>query len=464
MKLSQDKKQHIHLIGVGGVGMCGIAELLKAHGYSVSGSDAKDSVNLQRLRALGIQTKVGHRAEHVAHADIVVYSSAINDSNPEWQAAKQAGVPLLQRAEMLAELMVLACGVAVSGTHGKTTTTGLVTHLLLSAGQDPSYAIGGELLGIKRYAALGKGAAFVAEADESDASFLHLRPKVAIVTNIEPDHMSTYEGSLLKLEQTFASFVANLPAEGLAVLCWDDARVRPLRTKLPCRAASYGFSPEADYVISNCQQEGLQTGFCLCGPDGEQQHLQVNLPGRHNVLNAVAAIVVARYFAVAWSDIDAGLRSFPGVGRRFHIHGALPVKGGEALVIDDYGHHPSAVQVTLEAARQAWPTRRLVLVFQPHRYSRTKDLLLDFAKSLAAADVLVLLDVYAAGEAAISGADGAALCQAIAQLGQVEPLFVPDDAVLASTLQQLLEPDDVVIMQGAGNISAMAKALLGVEV
>lgn len=462
MLLSADKNQHIHLIGIGGVGMCGIAELLKAHGYKVSGSDVADNTKITHLRELGISVATGHHASHLGHADLVVYSSAVSESNPEWQQAKTKKIPVVRRAEMLSALMDLEKGIAVSGTHGKTTTTGLVIHLLMQAGLKPTYSIGGELKGVQRYAALGGGDYFVAEADESDASFLFLNPKVAIVTNIDSDHMGTYGGSLECLKQAFLQFLQRLPQEGVAILAEEDVALHSLIPDLHCAVLTYGWSKQADFSAYDFSQEGLKSYFRVRGPGCDNRLFCLNLPGKHNVLNALAALGVAHYLKIALSDVEKAWQSFPGVGRRFHIHGNLRVPGGEALIIDDYGHHPHAIRVTLEAAREAWPHRRLVLVFQPHRYTRTRDLLLEFAKSLVAADALVILEVYSAGEALIEGADGQALVQAIENLGSLVPTFVPDEAALPAVLQTVLCPDDVVLMVGAGNIDVMAKSLVSV--
>ncbi|MDF1654211.1 MAG: UDP-N-acetylmuramate--L-alanine ligase [Coxiellaceae bacterium] len=447
-------------MGVGGVGMCGVAEILRAHGYEVTGSDIKESANTQRLQALGVDITIGHNAENVKRADAVVYSSAISDSNPEWQAAKAKGIPVIKRAEMLAELMHLEHGIAIAGTHGKTTTTSLVTHLLLKADLNPSFAIGGELKGINRYANLGAGDYFVAEADESDASFLHYAPEIAVVTNIDADHMETYAGSFDKLKQTFTEFLHNIAQGGLAVLAYDDETVRELIPQVKCRVITYGFHADADVQVLQFSQKGLKSHFTVRWKDGREHAFCLNFPGQHNVLNAVAALCIADELNVDMAVVAQAFADFPGVGRRFHVHGSLPVSGGEALIIDDYGHHPHEVKVTLQAARQAWPDQRLVLVFQPHRYTRTRDLLLDFAQSLAEADVLVLLEVFSAGETPIENADSQALCQSIADIGKVIPIFVPDDKQLASTLQKVLQANDIVLMQGAGSIGAMAKQLL----
>lgn len=463
MLLKNKNIKRIHCMGIGGVGVCGVAELLFARGYEVSGSDIKANANTQRLSDMGLDITIGHDQSNIERADAVVYSSAIRDDNPEWLAAQEKGVPVVQRAEMLAELMQLERGIAIAGTHGKTTTTSLVAHMLLTAGMKPSYAIGGELKGVNRYAELGTGGYFVAEADESDASFLHYHPEIAVVTNIDADHMETYAGCFDRLKQTFIDFVNNLVDGGLAIVAYDDDTVREILPRIRSRVVTYGFGDGADVRASNFEQKGLQSHFAVSWADGRSYAFCLNFPGQHNVMNALAAIAIADELGVDMAAVARAFQSFPGVGRRFHIHGSLPLAGGEALIIDDYGHHPHEVRVTLQAVRQAWPERRLVLVFQPHRYTRTRDLLLDFAQALADADVLVLLEVYAAGEERIENADGQALCRSIAELGKVLPIFVPNDEQLTPTLREILQPDDVVLMQGAGSIGGMAKQLVAVS-
>lgn len=460
MLLKNENIKRIHCMGIGGVGVCGVAELLHARGYEVSGSDIKANANTQRLSDLGVAITIGHDQANIERADAVVYSSAIRDDNPEWLAAQAKGLPVIQRAEMLAELMQLERGIAIAGTHGKTTTTSLVAHMLLTADMKPSYAIGGELKGVNRYAELGAGGYFVAEADESDASFLHYHPEIAVVTNIDADHMETYAGCFDRLKRTFIDFLNNLVDGGLAVVAHDDATVREILPKIHSRIVSYGFSEGADIRASDFVQKGLKSHFVAHWKDGSSYAFCLNFPGQHNVLNALAAIAIADELGVDMDAVARALASFPGVGRRFHIHGSLALDEGEALIIDDYGHHPHEVRVTLQAVRQAWPERRLVLVFQPHRYTRTRDLLLDFAQALADADVLVLMEVFAAGEERIENADGQALCRSIADVGKVIPVFVPNEEQLVPTLRSLLQADDVVLMQGAGSIGGIAKQLV----
>lgn len=459
--LLEDKSiRVIHCMGIGGVGVCGVAELLHAHGYSVTGSDIKQSANTDRLQAMGIAITIGHDCKNIEKADAVVYSSAIHSDNPEWQAAQKKGLPVVQRAEMLAELMNLESGIAIAGTHGKTTTTSMAAHVLLTADKQPSFAIGGELKGVNRYAQLGCGDYFVAEADESDASFLHYHPDIAVVTNIDADHMETYQGCFDRLKKTFLDFLGNVPTNGLAVVFHDDEAIQALLPDLGCRVATYGVSPDADLTLLDFRQEGLKSYFTVRERDGAEESYCLNFPGRHNVLNAMAVIIIAKELGVDAATISQALLTFPGVGRRFCVRGELKVQSGEALIIDDYGHHPHEVDVTLQALRQAWPERRAVLVFQPHRYSRTRDLLPEFADVLSYADVLVLLDVHAAGEAPIVGADSAALCQAIEERGRTKPIHVSDVDALLRVLPGVLRPNDVVLMQGAGSIGGMANQLL----
>lgn len=449
----------IHCLGIGGVGVCAIAELLLGHGFQVSGTDLKENANTRRLRERGARIYIGHDAGHVDDVDLVVYSTAVKADNPEMLHAQQLGIPLWQRAKMLAALMDYAEGIAVSGTHGKTTTTSLIAHILLTAGKDPSFAIGGELQGINEYAHLGEGDYFVAEADESDASFLQLSPKIAVVHNIEADHMATYADCFSQLTQTFGEFLQRLPVQGLAVLAADDPVVMSLRDQVSCQVVSYGFDAHADIRADDYNQHQLQSEFRLL-TESIDETMVLNLPGKHNVQNALAAIAVALSIGIDVLVIKQALACFPGVGRRFFIHGNMMLRDGAALVIEDYGHHPSAIKVTLQAAKHAWPNRRVVLVFQPHRYTRTQDLFDEFVKSLAMADMLVLLDVYAAGEEEIACANGLALCEAINQQASRSPVFVPNVTELPEALQIVLRPDDVVILQGAGNIGALSKQLV----
>ncbi|UCE77889.1 MAG: UDP-N-acetylmuramate--L-alanine ligase [Gammaproteobacteria bacterium] len=449
-----------HFVGIGGAGMGGIAEVLLNLGYEVSGSDLRANAVTRRLQQQGAQIWLGHDAGHVAECDVVVVSSAVNEENPEVAAARERRIPVVPRAEMLAEIMRFRHGIAVAGTHGKTTTTSLVASILADAGLDPTFVIGGQLNSASSHARLGSGRYLVAEADESDASFLYLQPMLAVVTNIDADHLSTYGGDFQRLRQTFVEFLHHLPFYGLAVLCLDDPNVRDVLPELTRQVCSYGIdSDDADIRALNLQQRGMQMHFEIRQAEHPPLAVVLNLPGRHNVLNALAAVAVARELGVDDSAIQHALETFAGIGRRFEVHGEIPVAGGTVLLIDDYGHHPSEIAATLEAARHGWPERRLVVAFQPHRYSRTHDLLDDFAQVLVNADVLLITEVYAAGEAPISGADGRALCRAVRGRGRVDPVFVEDVETLPKVLNDLLQPGDVLLTLGAGSIGAVAANL-----
>ncbi|WP_279246622.1 UDP-N-acetylmuramate--L-alanine ligase [Candidatus Litorirhabdus singularis] len=450
----------IHMIGIGGAGMSGIAEVLLNLGYQVSGSDEREGAAVDRLRSLGATIAIGHLAEQVDGADVVVISSAVLEDNPELQAAREARIPVVPRAEMLAELMRYRHGIAVAGTHGKTTTTSLIAAIFAEAGLDPTFVIGGLVNSAGTNAQLGASRFLIAEADESDASFLHLQPMISVVTNIEADHMETYGGDFANLEKTFLEFLHNLPFYGVAVLCVDDPNVANLLPEVGRKVLTYGFAEDADYRISDVVKDSLKTRFRVQRPDSKSTlDLELSMPGLHNVLNATAAVAVACDEGVADSAIASGLRGFQGVGRRFQVMGDLPLPQGSALLVDDYGHHPTEIRATLEAARQAWPERRLVLVFQPHRYSRTRDLYEDFVAVLSSCDVLLLLEVYAAGEEVVPGADGRSLSRSVRQRGMVEPVFVDDLDEVSAVLAGLLQDGDVVLTQGAGNVSALAQSL-----
>jgi len=456
--------RRIHMIGVGGTGMSGIAEVLVNLGYDVAGSDIRRSSVTDRLQAMGINVHFGHAAANIGNADVVVSSSAVSLDNPEVAAARDARIPVVPRAEMLAELMRYRHGIAVAGTHGKTTTTSLIAALFGEAGLDPTFVIGGLVNSVGSNAQLGASRFLVAEADESDASFLHLQPMVAVVTNIEADHMETYGGDFAVLRSTFLDFLHNLPFYGLAVLCVDDPVVAGLVPDLARQTLTYGFSADADYRIDNVDRQGLTTGFTVHRP-GHLASLDVtlNMPGSHNVLNATAAIAVASDEGLDDDAITRGLANFAGVGRRFSQLGVLTFKDGTALLVDDYGHHPTEVRATLESTRQAWPRRRVVMVYQPHRFSRTRDLYEDFVSVLSRCDVLVLLEVYPAGEDPIPGADSRSLSRSIRQRGQTEPIFVESPDEVASVLAGVLRDGDVVITQGAGNIGRLAQELKALQ-
>lgn len=450
----------IHFIGIGGAGMCGIAEVLLNQGYAITGSDKKTSTTTQRLESLGIRVFEGHNAKNVSSADVVVYSSAVSDRNPEIRTARKQGKPIIPRAEMLAELMRYRHGIAIAGTHGKTTTTSLLASIFAAAKLDPTYVIGGLLNSSGTNAKLGESRYLLAEADESDASFLHLQPMVAVVTNIDEDHMATYEGDFERLKNYFVDFLHNLPFYGLAVICLDDPAVAEIRDRLSRPTLTYGFSDEADFQIRNFTQNKSQTRFEVTRPDGKPTlTLQLDLPGRHYALNATAAIVVATDEGISDDAIRKGIRSFSGVGRRFEMLGDFPLAEGSAMLIDDYGHHPREVAATVAAIRAGWPQKRLVMVYQPHRYSRTKELYEDFVDVLSEIDVLLMLDVYAAGETKIAGADSKSLCRSIRLRGKVDPVFVQHHKDLAGLLRNLLKDGDIVVTQGAGNVGALAREL-----
>ncbi|MFZ5620544.1 MAG: UDP-N-acetylmuramate--L-alanine ligase [Pseudomonadota bacterium] len=454
--------RRVHFVGIGGAGMGGIAEVLRNLGYEVQGSDLRANSVTRRLESLGVTIFVGHSAGHVAGSDVVVVSSAVNSSNPEVAAARALRIPVVPRAEMLAELMRFRYGVAVAGTHGKTTTTSLVASLLAEGGLDPTFVIGGRLNSAASHARLGAGRYLVAEADESDASFLYLQPMIAVVTNIDADHLSTYGGDFGRLRNTFVEFLHHLPFYGLAVLCIDDAGVRQILPEVtrPVRTYAIDTDANADLWVSGLRQEGMRMYFDLHRKDRETVlPVTLNLPGRHNVLNALAAIAVAGELDIADAAIQSALANFAGIGRRFQVYGECRLPAGRVLLIDDYGHHPREVAAVIDAIRNGWPERRLVVAFQPHRYTRTRDLFEDFAQVLSEADALVLTEVYAAGEAPIAGADGRALSRAIRLRGQVDPVFVDSAADLAEVLPGVLADGDVLLMAGAGDIGAASAEL-----
>jgi len=452
--------RRIHFVGIGGVGMCGIAEVLLNQGYQISGSDIKTSATTDRLQKMGAEIFIGHLAENITAANVVVTSTAVRDDNPEVSAARERRIPIVRRAEMLAELMRYRHGIAVAGTHGKTTTTSLLASVMAEADFDPTFVIGGRLNSAGTNAKLGGSRYLVAEADESDASFLHLQPMVAIVTNIDADHMDTYGGDFGKLKQTFVDFLHNLPFYGLAVLCTDDPVVSEIISEVGRPIVTYGVNHDADYRAENIVQNGLKTSFTAKRPDGRSDlQVTLNMPGRHNVLNALATIAVATDEGIDDQSICSALQKFEGVGRRFQVLGEIPVKGGTAMLVDDYGHHPREVQATIRAVKEGWPDKRLVMINQPHRYTRTRDLYEDFVQVLSEADVLLLMEVYAAGEEPIAGADSRSLCRSIRQRGSVDPVFVESVAAVPGLLQNLLQPGDILLTQGAGNITALAHEL-----
>ncbi|WP_087016605.1 UDP-N-acetylmuramate--L-alanine ligase [Thaumasiovibrio subtropicus] len=455
--------ERIHFVGIGGAGMSGIAEVLINEGYQITGSDIAANLVTARLESKGARIYLGHEPENIAGASVVVVSTAINPENPELLAAREARIPVVRRAEMLAELMRYRHGIAVAGTHGKTTTTAMVTQIYSEAGLDPTFVNGGLVKSAGTNARLGCSRYLIAEADESDASFLHLQPMVSIVTNIEPDHMDTYGGDFNVLKQTFIDFLHNLPFYGLAVMCVDDPVVRELLPQVGRQVVTYGFSDDADVRISHYRQQGHQGHFSIERRDRPTLNITLNVPGKHNALNAAAAIAVATEEEVADEAILNALATFGGTGRRFDHLGEFDTGNGKAMLVDDYGHHPSEVDVTIDAARAGWPDRRLVMIFQPHRYSRTRDLYDDFANVLDKVDVLIMLDVYSAGEDPISGADGRSLCRTIRNRGKLDPVFVADKENLPATLANILQDNDLVLTQGAGDVGKIARELADFE-
>jgi UDP-N-acetylmuramate--alanine ligase len=458
------KVKQLHFIGIGGSGMSGIAEVLLSLGYQVSGSDLSESASVKRLRTLGAKIIIGHAANNIAGADVVVISSAVKADNPEVIAAKAARIPVVARAMMLAELMRFKQGIAIAGTHGKTTTTSLISHVLDCAGLDPTCVIGGRLNSIGTNARLGKGEYLVAEADESDASFLYLKPIMAVVTNIDQDHMETYAHDFAKLKSAFVEFLEHLPFYGLAVLCADDANVREIMPRLSKPAMTYGFSEQAELRAFNVRAANAKMLFSTVQQrDGRTLDIELNLPGMHNVLNALSAIAIAREVGVSDENIAKALASFTGVGRRFQRYGDVKIAGGGAYtLVDDYGHHPVEMAATIAAARGAFPERRVLLAFQPHRFTRTRDLFEDFVRVLSTVDELVLADVYAAGEAAIVAADGRALMRAIRVAGKIEPTFVDTADEIAAAVEARVRDGDVVITMGAGSVGGVAPRLANV--
>ncbi|MDP2768587.1 MAG: UDP-N-acetylmuramate--L-alanine ligase [Giesbergeria sp.] len=451
--------RHIHFVGLGGSGMSGIAEVLFNLGYRISGSDLSDSPTLHRLQALGIATYLGHAAAHIEGADAVVTSTAVKADNPEVLAAREKKIPVVPRALMLAELMRLKQGIAIAGTHGKTTTTSLVTSVLAEAGLDPTFVIGGRLNSAGANAKLGSGDHIVVEADESDASFLNLLPVMAVVTNIDADHMETYGHDFGRLKKAFVDFLHRMPFYGTAILCIDNPAVREIVPEVSCPITSYGFSEDAQVRAVNVRAEGAQMHFTVQRRNGvtlPDMDVVLNLAGEHNVLNALSAIAVAVELNIPDAAVLSALAQFKGVGRRFQSYGDLPAAGGgQFTVVDDYGHHPVEMAATLAAARGAFAGRRLVLAFQPHRYSRTRDCFEDFVKVIGAADAVLLTEVYAAGEAPVVAADGRSLARALRVAGRVEPVFVDDIAALPQAIADTARDGDVVLCMGAGSIGAV---------
>lgn len=452
--------RRIHFIGIGGNGMCGIAEVLLNQGYEISGSDMGENTNTLRLKQLGAKVYLGHAAEQVDGVHVVVQSSAVMMDNPEIMSAREQRIPIVPRAEMLAELMRYRHGIAVAGTHGKTTTTSLLASILAAEGENPTFVIGGLVKSANANARLGDSRHLVAEADESDASFLRLQPMVAVVTNIDADHMETYDFDFNRLKQTFVEFLHNLPFYGLAVLCIDDPVIRDILPQISRPILTYGFADDADFRIVDVSMKQSRSQFKVYRPDhAEPLAIKMNIPGVHNVLNATAAIAVATDEGMSDRAIQQGLVEFQGVGRRFEIYGEYPVLHGDAMLVDDYGHHPKEVAATIKAVREGWPDKRLVMIFQPHRYTRTRDLYEDFVQVLSSCDVLLLLEVYSAGEESIPSADSRALCRSIRQRGLVEPIYVQEIEAVGDVLKELVRGGDIVITQGAGSVGKLVKIL-----
>ena len=456
--------RRIHFVGIGGSGMCGIAEVLLNQGYEISGSDITINASAKQLQKAGAQVFEGHSESNIEGADVVVKSSAVTFENLEIAAAVAHGIPVVRRAEMLAELMRYRHGIAVAGTHGKTTTTSLITAIFAADGRDPTFIVGGRVNSVGTNAQLGGSRYLVAEADESDASFLHLQPMVSVVTNIEADHMETYDFDFDRVKDTYIKFLHNLPFYGLAVLCVDDEVIRSLLVQVARPTLTYGFSDDAAYRIRKVSNSQHQTHFVIDRPDElTSLDITLNIPGRHNVLNAAAAIAVASDEGIPDSAIINGLQEFSGVGRRFEIVGDYPVKEGTAMLVDDYGHHPTEVKATIDAVRAGWPDKRLVMVFQPHRYTRTRDLFDDFVEVLSQVDVLIVLDVYAAGEEEIEGASSTDLCSSISQKSAVNPIHAQTLEIVPSLVADFVKADDLVLTQGAGSVTKLVAMLTDTE-
>ena len=454
------KVKRIHFVGIGGAGMCGIAEVLRNEGYAVSGSDIAKSKVTERLESLGITVFIGHNESNVNGASVVVVSSAIHQGNPEVDEARRLHIPVVRRAEMLGELMRYRYGIAISGTHGKTTTTSLIASIYAAAKLDPTFVIGGLLNSAGTNARLGTGRYLIAEADESDASFLHLQPMMTVVTNIEPDHLDTYGGDFNNLKKTFVEFLHNLPFYGVAVVCVDDPNVKDIIPQIGRTVVTYGTSEEADFRVTDFAETGPQCKFTLVRRDAAPMKIELPIPGLHMAKNAAAAIAVALEEGIDEATIIDALKNFKGVGRRFQNYGEFKTqKGNRLTLVDDYGHHPTEVEATIKAARQAYPDKELVMVFQPHRYTRTRDCYEDFVRVLQEVDKLLLVDVYPAGEAPIAGADGRHLCMSIRLKGKLEPHFAQTVNEVPELLENLVDDNSLVLTQGAGNVVQVARNL-----
>lgn len=453
----KEQVRHIHFVGIGGVGMAGIAEVCINLGFSVSGSDIRRHATVIRLEALGAKIQLGHQPEWVQQADVVVVSSAIAKDNPEASWAKSSRIPVIPRAEMLAELMRMRYGIAIAGTHGKTTTTSLTAAILTQGGLDPTFVIGGQLNQVGSNARLGSSRYLVAEADESDASFLHLAPMMSVITNIDMDHMETYQGDFSRLIHTYNEFINRLPFYGLTVLCLDDPNLKQMMPDVLRKVRTYGFDPDADVVAVNWQSKGLTSEFEVITTGREPFNILLNIPGQHNVRNALAAIAVALELDVPVTAIQQALATFAGVGRRFEVYPQRMIGGHQVTLVDDYGHHPTELSATIQTARDAFVGKRLVLVFQPHRYSRTRDLFDDFIAALLKADLIILAPVYAAGESPIPGFDTKSMIQNLRIRGAQNVMFAEGFEALSALTEDVLTDDDVVLMMGAGDIGQWAK-------
>ena len=454
------KVKHIFFVGIGGAGMGGIAEVLLNEGYRVSGSDIHNNAMTARLEKLGANIYIGHKADQVSGANVVVVSSAIDHANPEIIEAQKHRIPIIRRAEMLAEIMRFRHGIAIAGTHGKTTTTSLIATIFAQAGRDPTYVIGGLLNGAGSNAKLGSSRYLIAEADESDASFLHLQPMISVITNIEADHMETYGGDFAKMQETFIQFLHNLPFYGRAIVCGDDPVVRSLIPSIGRNTLTYGFDQNNDVRAVNIRAEFGCMYFTVKRPENKDLRVKLRQSGEHNVLNALAAIAVSMDENIDDKSIQIALENFGGIGRRFEIQGEISIANQSVTLVDDYGHHPTEVKVTLAAARANWPDKRILIIFQPHRYTRTRDLYEDFVEVLSELDGLLMLDVYAANEEPIEGADSRSLCRSIRMRGQVEPIYVGDSEKLSDVLPNVVSTGDILITQGAGSVGAISKQLL----
>ena len=452
--------KQVHFVGIGGSGMGGIAEVMVNLGYKVCGSDIQANVMTQKLKELGATVYFEHAADNIKGADVVVMSSAVKNDNPEIIAAKEQRIPIVPRAEMLAELMRFRYGIAIAGTHGKTTTTSLVASILTSANMDPTFIVGGRINSFASHSKLGAGQYLVAEADESDASFLHLQPILSVVTNIDSDHLSAYDSDFNKLQDAFVEFIHHLPFYGMTVLCIDNETIRELLPRISRPYLTYGFSEDADYQITDVEMTGTKTNFKLKHHDNKSPiTLNLNLPGLHNVLNAVAATIIALQLDVQEKYIQHALENFQGIARRFQIYPDICINGEKIKLVDDYGHHPTELAATIQAARDAFPEQRLVVLFQPHRYTRTRDLFDDFVRVLNEVDALMLCEVYAANEDPIVGADSAALCRALRARGKLDPILVKDMSEIQNTLEHVIQDNDVLLTLGAGNVGSIAPAL-----